>query len=55
MIIYSGCKSTKKILFTLRFLVFFLRQLVSQNFMFPLLPNAVVNTSALGRYATQKK
>ncbi len=44
MIIYSGCKSTKKISFTLRFLVFFLRQLVSQNFMFPLLPNAVVNT-----------
>ena len=37
MIIYSGCKSTKKILFTLRFLVFFLRQLASQIFMFPLL------------------
>lgn len=41
MIIYSRCKSTKKISFTLRFLMFFLRQLVSQIFMFPLLPNAV--------------
>ena len=44
MIIYSGCKSTKKISFTLRFLVFFLRQLALQIFIFPLLPNAVVNT-----------
>ncbi len=44
MIIYSGCKSTKKISFALRFLVFFLRQLASQIFIFPLLPNAVVNT-----------
>lgn len=35
MIIYSGCKSTKKILFTLRFLVFFLRQLASQIFILP--------------------
>lgn len=35
MIIYSGCKSTKKISFTLRFPLVFLRQLVSQIFILP--------------------
>ena len=44
MIIYSGCKSTKKILFTLRFLVFFFATACIADFHISFASQAVVNT-----------
>lgn len=42
--IIPDAKVQKRFRLLYAFTMFFLRQLVSQIFMFPLLPNAVVNT-----------